>query len=62
MIGFIKKFDLPHISTYKSRWVRRVVIVLTLPLEVARAIYSTCYCAGVWWKWDGNGQPGAPAS
>jgi hypothetical protein len=62
MLNFLKQFELPHISTYKWRWLRRVVIVATLPLEVARAIYHTCYCAGVWWKWDGTTPPGAPAA
>ena len=41
MIIFLKKFELPHISVYKWRWLRRVMIVVTMPQEVARAIYHT---------------------
>jgi hypothetical protein len=62
MINFLKKFELPHISTYKWRWLRRVMIVLTLPQEVARATYQTFRLAGVWWNWDGTTPPNAPAS
>lgn len=62
MINLLKLFELPHISTYKRRWLRRVMIVLTLPQEVARAVYHTFALARVWWKWDGISPPGAPAS
>jgi hypothetical protein len=38
------------------------MIVVTLPQEVARAIYHTFSAAKVWWKWDGVSLPGAPAA
>lgn len=57
MIDFIKQFELPHISTYKWRWLRRVMIVVMMPQEVSRAIYHVICCAKVWWNWDGPVRP-----
>lgn len=57
MINFLKKFELPHIYTYKWRWLRRVMIVITTPQEVARAVYSVFLGAKLWWNWDGTRDP-----
>jgi hypothetical protein len=62
MLNFLKRFELPHITVYKRRGVRRVMIILTLPQEVARAIFGTFYAAKCWWNWDGVLPPGAPQS
>jgi hypothetical protein len=58
IIDFIKKFELPHLSTYKRRWVRRVMIVVTMPQEIARAIYHTFSAAKACWNWGDT--PPAP--
>jgi hypothetical protein len=42
--------QLPHMSTYKRRWVRRIMIPITIPQEIVRAIYHVFYGAAVWWK------------
>lgn len=47
---FLKLFELPHVSTYKWRWLRRVMIVVTFPQEAARAIYQTYGFAKLWWN------------
>lgn len=41
---------LPHVASYKRRWVRRSVIVLTLPVELVRSAILTFHCAGFWWR------------
>jgi hypothetical protein len=50
----LKYITLPHVCHYERRWVRRLVIVLTFPLEIARAIYvgvrSVCIGAVHWWR------------
>lgn len=47
---YIKWLELPHVSYWKNRWVRRVMIVLTLPQELIRANYSVFAGAALWWK------------
>ena len=54
MINFLKHFELPHVYTYKWKWLRRVMIVITFPQEVARAIYHVFVAAKSWWNWNGD--------
>ena len=49
MIKLLKRIELPHVSVYKRRWLRRVMIVLTTPQEIARAVYHTVLGAKYWW-------------
>ena len=49
MIKLMKHIELPHVSTYKHRWLRRVMIVLTTPQEIVRAVYHTFVGAKYWW-------------
>ena len=53
----LKYFELPHISTYKARWLRRVMIAITIPQEIVRAIYGVFCGAKLWWNWDGEVSP-----
>jgi hypothetical protein len=54
MINFFKRFELPHIATYKWQWLRRVMITITIPQELARAVYGVFVGARIWWNWDGT--------
>jgi hypothetical protein len=54
MWKLLKLIELPHITTYKRRWVRRVMIIVTFPQEAVRAVYHTGRLASLWWKWDGE--------
>ncbi|MHC2466981.1 hypothetical protein ACVIHD_005993 [Bradyrhizobium embrapense] len=49
-MSVLKLFELPHVSIYRRRWVRRVMIVLTIPQEVARAVMGTLRAAAFWRK------------
>jgi hypothetical protein len=46
----VKLFDLPHVGTYKRRWVRRLVIIRNTPVEIVRAIFGVFSNAAFWWK------------
>jgi len=46
----LKYIELPHVSVYKRRWVRRLMILITIPQEVVRAIYGVFLGAALWWK------------
>lgn len=39
MINFLKKFEPPHPSTIKTRWLRRVVICVMMPYAMAQTTY-----------------------
>jgi hypothetical protein len=45
---------LPHVSVYKRRWVRRIMIVVTTPQELVRALAYTLSSvfagAAHWWR------------
>jgi len=60
MISLFKKLELPHVSIYKNRWLRRLMIIVMMPQEVARATYHLCGEAKVWWNWDGVEPIGPP--
>jgi hypothetical protein len=57
MIKFLKLIELPHVFTYKWKWMRRVMIIITFPQEIVRAIYQTYCNARPWWNWDGTVDP-----
>lgn len=57
MIKFLKYFELPHIASYKWKWLRRVMIVITFPQEAVRAVYQCGCLAKLWWNWDGTVDP-----
>ena len=46
----LKYIDLPHVSVYKRRWVRRIMIVVTTPWALAHAVHDTFVGAAYWWK------------
>ena len=50
-MSILKYLKMPHISYWKRRWVRRIMIVIALPQEIVRAIYSVFWHAVYWWKW-----------
>ena len=50
MLKLLKYIELPHVATYKSRWVRRIMIVVTTPQELVRAVYYVFCGAALWWK------------
>jgi hypothetical protein len=43
-------FALPHISAYKRRWVRRIMIVVTFPQGVVQVISGLLSDAAYWWR------------
>jgi hypothetical protein len=50
MMKLLKYIELPHMAVYKRRWVRRLMIPLTIPQEIVRAIYGVFWGAAFWWK------------
>jgi hypothetical protein len=50
MLKLLSYIELPHVGTYKRRWVRRIMIVITTPQEAARAVYHTICAAAFWWR------------
>ena len=50
MMKLLKYIELPHMAVYKWRWVRRLMIPLTIPQEIVRAIYGVFWGAAFWWK------------
>ena len=46
----LKYIELPHVGTYKRRWVRRIMIVAAAPQELVRAVYGVFRGAAYWWK------------
>jgi hypothetical protein len=57
----LKYFELPHVSKYKWKWLRRVMIVITFPQEIVRGIYQVYGFAKLWWNWDGTVDPATNA-
>jgi hypothetical protein len=46
----LKYITLPHVSTYKRRWVRRIMIIVTLPQAFIHANYMMIVGAIRWWR------------
>ncbi|WP_157450089.1 hypothetical protein [Bradyrhizobium sp. ARR65] len=46
----LKLFEIPHVMTFKRRWVRKVMIIAAFPQEVVRAVYQTYQNAAYWWR------------
>ena len=46
----LKYITLPHVSTYERRWLRRIMIIVSLPPELVRVTYLTFSAARLWWK------------
>lgn len=47
---------LPHISKWERLWVRRLMIVVSLPWELFRASYTVLWHAHWWWVLPENKQ------
>jgi len=41
---------LPHVSTYKRRWVRRIMIVVSFPKAIFQALRGVFRGASFWWN------------
>jgi hypothetical protein len=54
MLKLLKYIELPCINTYKRRWVRRIMILISTPQELVRGSYHTIQGAILLWKWDGS--------
>lgn len=50
MLKLLKYIELPHVGTYERRWMRRIMIVLTLPQELVRAVYGVFRAAAYSWR------------
>jgi hypothetical protein len=44
------RLTLPPISSYKRRWVRRIMIILTFPQGVVQVIANLLSDAAYWWR------------
>lgn len=42
--------NLPHVSTYEKRWVRRLMIGVNFPREIYFALKGVCVGAAYWWN------------
>jgi hypothetical protein len=49
-MSILKYITLPHVGVYKRRWVRRIMIVVTTPQEIVRAVYGVLWGAVYWWR------------
>lgn len=52
MIKLLKLLELPHITAFKSRGVRRLMILITIPQELLRANVNVFRLAAYWWRWE----------
>jgi hypothetical protein len=50
MLKLLSYIELPPVQSYKRRWVRRIMIPLTIPQELLRSAYYVFASAAFCWR------------